>query len=341
MGQENKKVFIIAEAGVNHNGSLKIAKKMVDVAIDARADAVKFQTFKAEKVITKNAAKAEYQIRNTGTQETQFDMLKKLELSEPEFIALFRYCTKKKITFMSSPFDIESADFLDNLGMKIFKIPSGEITNKPFIQHIALKKKPIILSTGMSYLKEVKKAIGWINEIWECLSKRPKLKLLHCISDYPAQIDDVNLSAMNTMKQCFGLPVGYSDHTLGIEVPIAAVALGAAVIEKHFTLDRNMMGPDHKASLVPSELKAMVKAIRNLEGAFGDGVKRPARCEIYSKKIARRSIVALRDIEKGERFTQDNIIAKRPEGGISVMEWDRVIGKFAKRDFEKDEFVEL
>src|SRR3989339_237504 len=250
--------FIIAEAGVNHNGSIDTAKRLIDIAVDAGADAVKFQTFDADKVVTVTASKAKYQIENTGTDETQFEMLKRLELSIGAHKELFSYCNEKNIIFMSTPFDEGSADMLDNLGMTIFKIPSGEITNKPLIQHIAGKKKPIILSTGMSYLGEVEKAISWINEIWEKSDRKPELTLLHCVSNYPAEVDDSNLLAIKTLEGAFGLPVGYSDHTLGIEIPIAAVALGAKVLEKHFTLDRNMEGPDHRASIEPDELKDMV-----------------------------------------------------------------------------------
>lgn len=335
------RVFIIAEAGVNHNGSVKIAKKLIDTAVEAECDAVKFQTFKAENIVTKTALKARYQIRNSVSHESQFEMLKKLELPFSDFKKLFFYCKKKNIIFMSTPYDEESVDFLDRLGIKIFKIPSGEITNKPLIRHVATKRKPIILSTGMSYLEEVEKSIKWINEVWEKLNKKPHLSLLHCVSDYPAKMDDINLFAMKTLESTFGLPVGFSDHTVGIEIPIAAVALGAKVIEKHFTLDKHMDGPDHRASLEPDELRAMVRAIRNVEKAMGDGVKKPSLSELKNKPIVRKSIVTARDIRKGETFTEEKITVKRPGTGISPMKWHNVIGKKAKRDFGKDEVVEL
>ena len=335
------RTFIIAEAGVNHNGSIDMAKKLIDVAVDAEADAVKFQTFKADKVVTVTASKAKYQIENTGKNESQFEMLKRLELSRDAHKELFSYCNKKNIIFMSTPFDEDSADMLDNLGMTIFKIPSGEITNKPLIQYVAGKKKPIILSTGMSYLGEVEKAINWINEVWDKLSKKSQLTLLHCTSNYPSKVSDCNLLAMKTMEKSFGLPVGYSDHTLGIEIPIAAVALGARVIEKHFTLDRNMEGPDHKASLEPGELNNMVKAIRNIEKALGNGQKRPSSSEFQNKAIVRKSIVAAKGIKEGEFFTDENITAKRPGTGICLMEWDKIIGKRAKKDFFVDDLIEL
>lgn len=335
------KTFIIAEAGVNHNGSIDIAKQLIDVAVDAGADAVKFQTFKADKVVTATASKAKYQIENTGTDETQFEMLKRLELSIGAHKELFSYCSKKNVIFMSTPFDEDSADMLDNVGMTIFKIPSGEITNKSLIQHVAGKKKPIILSTGMSYLGEVEKAINWINEVWDKLSKKSQLTLLHCTSNYPSKVSDCNLLAMKTMEKSFGLPVGYSDHTLGIEIPIAAVALGAKVLEKHFTLDRTMEGPDHKASLVPDELKTMVEATRNVEKAMGDGIKKPRKNEEEIRNIARRSLVATKNIKKGEGFTKKNVTAKRPATGICPSEWNKVIGRKAIRDFKVDELIEI
>ena len=341
------RTFIIAEAGVNHNGSIDIAKKLIDVAVGAGADAVKFQTFKADKVVTATASKAKYQIENTGTDETQFEMLKRLELSIDAHKELFSYCNKKNIIFMSTPFDEGSADMLDNLGMTIFKIPSGEITNKPLIQHIARKKKPIIFSTGMSYLGEVEKAINWIMEVDEWKSKWENegnptcpLTLLHCVSNYPAEVGDSNLLAMKTMEKSFGLPVGYSDHTLGIEIPIAAVALGAKVLEKHFTLDRNMEGPDHKASLEPDELKAMVKAIRNVEKAIGNGIKKPSKNEEEIKNIARRSLVASRHIKAGETVSLNDISIKRPGIGIAPELIEQIINKVAKIDIKKDSLLE-
>lgn len=330
------KTFIIAEAGVNHNGSLHTAKKMIDVASDSGADAIKFQTFKADKLVTAAATKAEYQIKNMGTSESQFEMLKHLELPLDAYNELYSYCKNKNIIFLSTPFDEESADFLDNIGMPIFKIPSGEITNKPLIQHIAKKGKEIILSTGMSFLGEVEKAIGWINEIRDKFNSRPKLILLHCVSDYPACFEDVNLSVLNTMKTAFGLPVGYSDHTQGIEIPIAAAAIGANVIEKHFTLNKNMEGPDHKASLEPHELYEMVKAIRNVEMAKGDGIKRPSYKEEGIKVLIRRSIVAVRDIKKGEIIDRESLAVKRPGDGIMPEYIDRIVNRPARNDIKKD-----
>lgn len=324
--------FIIAEAGVNHNGSIEIARRLVDVAMEAGADAVKFQSFKADKLVIPTATKARYQAESTGTDEPQMEMLRGLELSKEAHEELFSYCKKRGIIFISTPFDEESADMLDSLGMGLFKIPSGEITNKPLIQHIATKGRPIILSTGMSYLAEVEKAIMWIDEVWEGLDNRPRLTLLHCVSDYPAAVEDSNLSAMKTMEMAFGLPVGLSDHTLGIEIPIAAVALGAKVIEKHFTLDRDMKGPDHNASLEPPELKTMVKAIRNVEKAMGDGIKRPAEREEEMKRIARRSLVTRRTIKENEKIALEDIVIRRPGTGIYPEFRDRVAGLEARRN---------
>lgn len=339
--QKNNRVFIIAEAGVNHNGSLDTAKKLVDVAAAAHADAVKFQTFKAESLVIPNLKKAKYQIDNTRTGESQFSMLKRLELPLSAFRQLYNYCAKKNIIFMSTPFDEESVDFLDSIGMKIFKIPSSEIINKPLIQYIALKKKPIILSTGMSYLKEVRNALAWIEEIHREIKQDSEIILLHCVSCYPASFEEVNLLAIKTLKSSFNLPVGFSDHTQGIEASVASVAMGAKVIEKHFTLNKNMDGPDHKASLEPNELKALVKAIRNVESSLGDGVKRPSPSEQMNRLIVRKSIVAKRDIKKGEKFTEENITVKRPGFGISPMKWEKVIGKIAKRDFKEDETIKI
>lgn len=333
------KTFIIAEAGVNHNGSLAIAKEMVDAAVSAGSDAVKFQTFKADRVVTNTAAKARYQIENTGTEESQMKMLKKLELSVEVHNELLSYCKRKDITFISTPFDEQSADMLDSLGMSIFKIPSGEITNKPLIQHIAAKAKPIFLSTGMSYLGEVEKAIHWINECWNKLKEKPQLTLLHCVSNYPAAVEDVNLLAMKSMQTAFGLPVGYSDHTVGIEISIAAVAMGAVVIEKHFTLDKKMEGPDHRASLEPQELKAMVEAIRNMERAIGDGIKRPVKNEEDTRDIARRSIVAIRDIKRGNTITLNDIGIKRPGTGIPPEFKEIIIGMVARQHISADSVI--
>lgn len=333
-----RKVFVIAEAGVNHNGSVELAKKMIDAAAGAEADAVKFQTFKAENVISRFAQKAEYQKQATGAEESQLEMVKKLELSQEAFRELFNYCGKKDIIFMSTPFDEESVDFLNRLGVSIFKIPSGEVTNLPYLRKIGSLRKKIIMSTGMADLKEIEKAL---NVLIEAGTPKEHITILHCNTEYPTPFEDVNLLAMLTIRNTLGVTVGYSDHTSGIELPIAAVALGAAVLEKHFTLDKTMEGPDHKASVEPGELKEMIKAIRNIEKALGSGVKKPSPSEVKNKIVARRSIVAARPIKKGELLAVENIMAKRPAGGISPMEWDSVIGKIAKRDFGEDEVIEL
>lgn len=333
------KTFIIAEAGVNHNGDIDTALKLVDMAKKAGADAIKFQTFKSERLVAFSTPKAKYQKANTGSNESQLEMLKRLELTNDNFKRLFSYCRKKDIIFMSTPFDEKSADMLDRLGMNIFKIPSGEITNKPLIQHIAAKNKPIILSTGMSYLNEVEKAVEWVYDIWNKSGFNQQLTLFHCVSNYPAHAKDVNLCAINTLKASFGLAVGYSDHTLGIEIPIAAVAMGAKVIEKHFTLDRNMKGPDHKASLEPDELKAMVKAIRNVEKAMGNGIKRPAKSEKETRNIARRSLVAKRNIKKGSVIRPGDIIIKRPGSGIPPEFKDMIKGMKAIRYIKADSVI--
>lgn len=330
--------FIIAEAGVNHNGSIDTARKLIDVAVDARADAVKFQTFKTDQIVSMTAPKAEYQIRTTGKRETQFRMLKKLELSGKAHSELFLYCKKKKTMFLSTPFDIESVDFLNKLGLGIFKIPSGEITNLPYLKKIGNLKKKIIMSTGMADAREIKDAL---KILIDCGTPKENITLLHCNTDYPTSMRDVNLLAMLTIRDAFKVKVGYSDHTPGIEVPVAAVALGASIIEKHFTLDKNMSGPDHKASLEPDELKAMVNAIRNVEKALGNGIKKPSRSEMKNIQVVRKSIVAAKDIKKGEVFGEDNITVKRPAGGISPMEWDNILGKRAKRDFRGDELIEI
>lgn len=330
------RTFIIAEAGVNHNGDIEIAKRLVDAAVQAGADAVKFQTFKTGKLVTAQAKKARYQIKNTRGEETQLKMLKKLELSSQEHKELFHYCRAKNIIFMSTPFDEGCADMLDRLGMQVFKIPSGEITNKPLIRHIAGKGKPIILSTGMSCLGEVEKAVEWIKGEWKSLAKRPQLTLLHCVSNYPAQPADANLSVIDTMKRAFKMPVGYSDHTLGTEVAIAAAALGAKVIEKHITLDRSMEGPDHKASLEPDGFKSMVKAIRNVEKAMGDGIKKPVSSEGDIIIAARRSLVAARGIKRGESILKRDLIIKRPGNGIPPEFKDIVTGMKAMQDISED-----
>jgi len=333
---DSSKTFIIAEAGVNHNGSVKLAEKLIDVAAEAGADAVKFQTFKAEKVVSKYAQKAEYQKQTTDALESQLDMIRRLELDENSHRRLFAYCHAKKIIFLSTPFDLESVDFLNDLGLEIFKIPSGEITNLPYLRKIGSLKKEIILSTGMADLGEIEEALDVLVSSGTSIDK---ITVLHCNTAYPTPMEDVNLKAMRTIAQAFGVRVGYSDHTLGIEVPIAAVAMGASVIEKHFTLDKNMEGPDHKASLEPAELKEMVKAIRNIEKALGDGIKKPTPSELKNKPIARKSIVAARNIQAGEVFTEENLAVKRPGVGISPMRWDEVIGKRAKRNYKIDEII--
>lgn len=329
-------IFIIAEAGVNHNGDIQLANKLIDAAKSAGADAVKFQTFKAESVVSKIAQKAEYQKRTTGTDESQLEMVKRLELSFCDFKKLKKYCEEKEILFLSTPFDFDSIDFLESLEMPIYKVPSGEITNLPYLMKIARIGKPVIMSTGMSDLDEVGSALDVLRD-----NGAGTITLLHCNTQYPTPFEDANIKAMLTLKERFGVAVGYSDHTLGIEAPIAAVALGATVIEKHFTLDKNMEGPDHKASLDPHELKAMVTSIRNIEVALGDGIKRPSKSETPNKEVARKSIVARRNIVKGEIFTEDNLTVKRPGNGISPIKWFEVLGKKATRDFCEDELIEL
>lgn len=328
-------VYIIAEAGVNHNGSLEIAKKLVDSAKAAGADCIKFQTFKAENIVTKHAQKADYQQKQTGTTESQFDMLKKLELSDEEFVELHQYCQEKDIQFLSTGFDFASTDFLNSLNMPIWKIPSGEITNLPYLIKIAKYNKPVILSTGMSTIEEIGQAKKVLEE-----NGASEIIILHCTTEYPTPIEEVNLNAMLTIGNTFNVDFGYSDHTQGIEVPIAAVALGAKVIEKHFTLDCTMEGPDHKASLEPNEFKEMVDAIRNIEKALGCTEKIPTKAELKNIKIARKSIVAATSIKKGEVFTEENLTVKRPGTGISPMRWFDVLGKLAKRDYEEDELIE-
>jgi N,N'-diacetyllegionaminate synthase len=334
---ENK-TFIIAEAGVNHNGNIEIAKKMIEVAKECGADAIKFQTFKAEKVISKYAPKAEYQKQTTGETDSQLEMVKKLELSFDDFVALKEYCDELNIMFLSTPFDFESIDFLNDLGLEIFKIPSGEITNLPYLEKIGKLGKKVILSTGMADLGEIEDAL---DILISCGTKKENITVLHCNTEYPTPYEDVNLLAMLTIKEAFKVKVGYSDHTLGIEIPIAAVALGASVIEKHFTLDKNMEGPDHKASLEPHELKAMIDAIVNIEKALGNGMKKPSKSELKNKDIVRKSIVAKREIKKGEIFTEDNITVKRPGTGISPMRWYEVLGKVAPKDYKEDELIKI
>ncbi|MBR4174575.1 MAG: N-acetylneuraminate synthase [Lachnospiraceae bacterium] len=328
-------VFIIAEAGVNHNGSFKLACELVDEAKKAGVDCIKFQTFKSENLVSKNAAKADYQKETTG-EGSQIDMLKKLELSYDEFLELKEYCDEVGICFLSTPFDFDSIRFLESLDMPFWKIPSGEVTNYPYLVTLAKTQKPVILSTGMCEMSEIEEAIKVLRD-----NGTEDIRLLHCNTEYPTPFEDVNLKAMQTMRDAFGLQVGYSDHTKGIEVPIAAAALGAAVIEKHFTLDKNMEGPDHKASLDPKELALMVQGIRNIEKAMGTGVKIPSPSEKKNIAVARKSIVAARDIKKGEVLTDDNITVKRPGSGISPMRWDEVTGRAAIRDFKEDELIEI
>ena len=329
-----ERVFIIAEAGVNHNGSIEIAKQLVDGAVRAGVDAIKFQTFKAEHLVTKSASKANYQKETTGQDETQFEMLKKLELSKEMHIELMKYCEHKHIQFISAPFDMESIETLDELGIEIFKIPSGEITNLPYLRKIGSLKKQVILSTGMSHLDEVRDAIQVLRK-----EGTNDIVVLHCNTQYPTPMQDVNLKAMQTIQKELNIKVGYSDHTLGIEVPIAAVAMGACVIEKHFTIDKNMPGPDHKASLDCDELVEMVRSIRNIEQALGSGNKHITESESKNIEVARKSIVAATTIHKGEVYTEENLTTKRPGTGISPMKWDEIIGKVANQDYKKDELI--
>lgn len=329
-------VFIIAEAGINHNGSLELAKQLVDEAKNAGVNCVKFQTFVTENISSKIAGKAEYQKQQTREEESQYDMLKKLELSYDEFLKLNEYCKNKDIEFLSTAFDFQSVEFLNGLDLRRWKIPSGEITNLPYLIKVAQLNKPVILSTGMSTIEEIRSAINVLKE-----NGAGELTVLHCTTEYPTPFEDVNLNAMLTIKDEFGVQIGYSDHTKGIEVPIAAAALGATVVEKHFTLDRNMEGPDHKSSLEPSELKAMVTSIRNIESALGDGIKQPAESEIKNIVVVRKSIIAKKSIKAGDIFTEENLTVKRPGDGISPMKWFEVIGMVAIRDFKEDELIEL
>ncbi|MEK9657134.1 MAG: N-acetylneuraminate synthase [bacterium] len=332
----NKRTFIIAEAGVNHNSDVSLAKKLIDLAVIAEVDAIKFQTFKAETLASLDAQKAAYQNQKTSSSESQFDMLLKLELTHDMHLELIDYCKQKDILFLSSPFDCESIDYLNQLKLPICKIPSGEITHIPYLRKIGQLNKKTILSTGMCTLKEIEFAI---NFLFKSGLDRSHLSLLHCTSEYPCPFEDVNLKAIETLKKEFGLPVGYSDHTSGITVPIAAVAMGATIIEKHFTLDKTLPGPDHQASLEPDELEQMVKAIREVEKAMGNGVKQPAKSELKNINIVRKSIVAKRRIKKGEVFTEDNLICKRPGTGLSPMQWDKVIGIKADKFYEEDQLI--
>lgn len=333
----NKKgVFIIAEAGVNHNGSMALAQELVDAAKKAGADAVKFQTFKADQIVSKNAKKAKYQFETTDKNETQYDMLKKLELGVDEHKNLKEYCNSKNILFISSAFDQDGLQFLSSLSVPIFKIPSGEITNLPYLEMIGGLRSKLIMSTGMADIGEIEDALDVL--IYSGTLKED-ICILHCSTDYPADMNDVNLQAMRTIGRTFGINYGYSDHTLGVEVSIAAVALGARVIEKHFTLDKSMKGPDHRASLEPDELSNMVKCIRNVEAALGNGIKKPSNVEQENKLIVRKSIVALKDIERGEKLTNDNISIKRPGNGISPMRWYEILGTTAKKSYVEDELI--
>lgn len=336
MATNMDKVFIIAEAGVNHNGDIQLAKELIDVAAESRADAVKFQTFISEKCIVKGTSKAKYQEETTGNDEDQLDMVKKLELPYDAFVELKEYCDKKQIMFMSTPFDLESADFLNGVGLETFKIPSGEITNYPLLKKIGQFQKKVIMSTGMSTINEIQSAITILND-----EGTSDISLLHCNTQYPTPMEDVNLRAMLTLKKEFGVPVGYSDHTKGIEVPIAAVAMGAKIIEKHFTLDKNLPGPDHKASLEPGELQSMVVSIRNIEKALGSFEKKVTSSERDNMSIARKSIVAMRPIKKGEVFTEENLTVKRPGTGISPMRWNEILGKVSGKDYREDEIIQI
>ena len=328
------RVFIIAEAGVNHNGSIDNAIKLIDEASRCGVDAIKFQTFKAEKLVCKNAQKAEYQINNSEIEENQFEMLKKLELDKDTHKILIEHCRQKNIMFLSTPFDLDSIDELESLGMTIFKISSGEITNYPYLKKVASLRKPIIISTGISTLGEIEEALDILYE-----NNAEDITVLHCNTEYPTLMEDVNLRAMKTIESAFKVKVGYSDHTNGIEISIAAVAIGASIIEKHFTLDKNMIGPDHKSSLNPVELEQMVKSIRNIELALGDGVKKPSKSELKNKDVVRKSIVADRSIKKGDIILESDITVKRPANGISPMRWNEVIGSIATKNYEKDEFI--
>lgn len=330
-----KQTLIIAEAGVNHNGSLDMAKKLADAAKECGADIVKFQTARLDSLVAKSAPMADYQKRNTGEEKDQKEMLKGLLLSFEEFTELAEYCSQIGITFLSTPFDIESIRFLNNM-QDMWKVPSGEITNYPYLVEIGKTGKPVILSTGMAEMGEVRAALKILEE-----NGTKSVTVLHCTTDYPAPVKDVNLRVMRTLKDALGYPVGYSDHTQGIEVALAAAALGAAVIEKHFTLDKTLPGPDHKASLEPQELKAMVEGIRKVELALGSNEKRPSAAELKNRNVARKSLVAKRRIKTGEILTEDNVTAKRPGTGTSPMKWQEVLGTRAIRDFEEDELIEI
>jgi N-acetylneuraminate synthase len=354
-------VYIIAEAGVNHNGSLEQAKQLVDAAAEAGVDAVKFQSFKAENLVTESASMAGYQKENTGKEETQLEMLKRLELSFQDHVELRNYCNKKQIAFLSTPFDKDSLEMLINeFDLPVIKVSSGDLTNSPLLYEIASRMRPVILSTGMAEMKEIQEALG-VLAYGYCGGEKPSVSefisafssdegrkaleenvtLLHCTTQYPTPVSEVNLNAMNTIRNEFGLKTGYSDHTIGVHVPVAAVAMGATLIEKHFTLDRELPGPDHKASLEPNELKQMVDQIRDIEDALGSSEKKPTPVEMENRTVARKSIIASKEIKAGEEFTEDNLTTKRPEGGLSPNLFWECLGKKAKRDFFSDEKVEL
>lgn len=333
------KTIIIAEAGVNHNGDINLAKKLIDAAAEAGVEYVKFQTFKTELLVSKNAKKTDYQIKNQkSNDDSQYNMLKKLELAEDTHYELLEYCKLKNVKFLSTAFDFESIDFLAKLGIDFFKIPSGELTNYPYLKRIAKKQLPVVISTGMANLDEIKNALE-VFKTNDFYKNNKNITVLHCSSEYPTPMNVVNLSAMNTIKSELNVNIGYSDHTLGIEIPIAAVAMGAKIIEKHFTLDKTLPGPDHKASLDPIELKNMVKAIRNIEQAIGNGKKIPNELEIRNKPLVRKSIIALKNIKKGEVLSENNITTKRPGTGLNPFLWDSVIGTKAIKDFLKDEII--
>ncbi|WP_452220328.1 N-acetylneuraminate synthase [Lacinutrix salivirga] len=331
------KTLIIAEAGVNHNGDINLAKKLIDVAADAGVDYVKFQTFNSKKLVSKHALKASYQKENTNNEDdSQLKMLQQLELSKDDHHVLMDYCKSKSVKFLSTAFDLESIDFLNNLPIDLFKIPSGELTNYPYLKKIGGLGKPIIISTGMADLQEIKDTVAVLLQFG---AFKKDITILHCNTEYPTPMQDVNLNAMLTIGKACDVPIGYSDHTLGIEIPTAAVALGATVIEKHFTLNKTMEGPDHKASLEPQELKAMVLAIRNIEKALGNGIKQPSPSELKNKDIARKSIVASTTIKKGDVFTENNITTKRPGHGISAMQWEHILGTKATKEYLEDDLI--
>lgn len=332
------RTLVIAEAGVNHNGDLGMAIRLIDVAADAGADIVKFQTFSADRIVTRSAQKAAYQRQANDGEESQYEMLRRLELTAEMHKTLVAHCAVRGIQFLSTGFDVESVDLLVSLGQRLFKIPSGEITNLPYLRHVGSLRGDVIVSTGMATLSDIEAAIAALEQAG---TPRARMTVLHCTTEYPTPMEEVNLRAMQSIRAEFGVTVGYSDHTPGIEVAIAAVALGATVIEKHFTLDRELPGPDHKASLEPSELRTMVIAIRNIERALGDGVKRVTACEARNRLVARKSLVASRSIEAGEEFSAENVTAKRPGTGISPMRWDEVMGRRAGRDYAADELIEL